>query len=74
MCIQRHPSCKDHRSTLHTGGYPTTLDIEEIFCGPNEGHAHIFAADVSESFDTMDRGILDCPALGRLGLLGWFRV
>ena len=29
-------------------------------------------ADVIESFDTVDRSILDC-ALGRLGLPGWFR-
>ena len=29
-------------------------------------------ADVIRSFDTVDRSILDC-ALGRLGLLAWFR-
>ena len=33
---------------------------------------HIFVADVVESFDTVDRDILDC-ALGRLGLPAWFR-
>ena len=29
-------------------------------------------ADVINSFDTVDRSILDCT-LGRLGLLNWFR-
>ena len=29
-------------------------------------------ADVIKSFDTVDRGILDC-ALGRFGLPGWLR-
>ena len=29
-------------------------------------------ADVIKSFDTVERSILDC-ALGRLGLLPWFR-
>ena len=32
----------------------------------------LFVADVIKSFDTVDRGILDC-ALGRLGLPEWFR-
>ena len=36
------------------------------------GHVHLFVADVIKSFDTVDRGILDC-ALGRLGLPDWFR-
>ena len=34
--------------------------------------SHSFVADVIKSFDTVDRGILDC-ALGRLGLPDWFR-
>ena len=33
---------------------------------------HVMVADVIKSFDTVDRSILDC-ALGRLGLLSWFR-
>ena len=52
--------------------YATTLDIEEVLCNGTEGHVHIFVADVIKSFDTVDRGILDC-ALGRLGLPGWLR-
>ena len=33
-------------------------------------YTYLFA-DVIKSFDTVDRGILDC-ALGKLGLPGWF--
>ena len=33
---------------------------------------HVMVADVIESFDTVDRSILDCT-LGSLGLPGWFR-
>ena len=33
---------------------------------------HVMVADVTKSFDTVDRSILDCT-LGRLGLPGWFR-
>ena len=33
---------------------------------------HVMVADVIKSFDTVDGSILDC-ALGRLGLLVWFR-
>ena len=52
--------------------YASALDIEEVLCGAGDGHAHLFVADVIKSFDTVDRGILDC-ALGRLGLPDWFR-
>ena len=52
--------------------YATSLDIEEVLTGATDGHVHLFVADVIKSFDTVDRGILDC-ALGRLGLPGWFR-
>ena len=51
--------------------YATTLDTEDILSGANERQAHIFVADVIASFDTVDRGILDC-ASGRLGLHRWF--
>ena len=33
---------------------------------------HVFVADVTKSFDTVDRGILD-RVLSSLGLPGWFR-
>ena len=37
------------------------------------GHQlHVMVADVIQSFDTVDRSILDCT-LGRLGLPDWFR-
>ena len=52
--------------------YATSLDIEEVLCGAVDSHVHLFVADVIKSFDTVDRGILDC-ALGRLGLPHWFR-
>ena len=52
--------------------YATSLDIEEVLSGAVEGHVHLFVADVIKSFDTVDRGFLDC-ALGRLGLPDWFR-
>ena len=47
--------------------YATSSDIEEVLSGAVEGHVHLFVADVIKSFDTADRGILDC-ALGWLGL------
>ena len=43
-----------------------------MLTGAVEGHVHLFVADVIKSFDTVDRGILDC-SLGRLGLPDWFR-
>ena len=43
-----------------------------MLAGAVDGHVHLFVADVIKSFDTVDRGILDC-ALGRLGLPDWFR-
>ena len=52
--------------------YATSLDIEEVLRVTVEGHVHLFVADVIMSFDTVDRGKLDC-ALGRLGLPDWFR-
>ena len=52
--------------------YATTLEIEEVLSGANDGHVHVFVADVIKSCDTVNRGILDC-ALGRLGLPIWFR-
>ena len=52
--------------------YATSLDLEEVLTGVVEGHVRLLVADVKKSFDTVDRGILDC-ALGRLGLPDWFR-
>ena len=53
-------------------GMPLLLDTEDILSCANERQAHIFAADVIASFDTVVRGILDC-ASGRLGLPSSFR-
>ena len=47
--------------------YATSIDIEEVLSHTRHNDFHIF-----ESFDTVDRDILDC-ALGRLGLPAWFR-
>ena len=52
--------------------YSTALDIEESLSGILDSDVHIFVADVTKSFDTIDRGILDY-ILSRLGLPGWFR-
>ena len=41
-------------------------DIEEVPAGTVDSHMHLFVADVIESFDTVDRGILD-----RVLLLGF---
>ena len=48
------------------------MDIEEVLSGRGGNQLHAMVADVIKSFDTVDRSILDC-ALGRLGLLDWFR-
>ena len=50
----------------------SALDIEEVLSGASDSHVHLFVADVIKSFDTVDRGILDC-VLSSLGLPGWFR-
>ena len=39
--------------------YTTALDIEEVLSGVADSHVHLFVADVIESFDTVDRKILD---------------
>ena len=52
--------------------FTTALDIEVVLSCIVEGDIHIFVADVIESFDTVDRGILD-RVLSSLGLPGWFR-
>ena len=52
--------------------YSTAVDLEESLSGALDSDVHIFVADVFKSFDTVDRGILDC-VLSLLGLPGWFR-
>ena len=42
----------------------------EVLSGACDGHLHHFVADVMKSFDTVDRGILDC---GPAGVPGWPR-
>ena len=59
------------RSSLEAW-YSTALDIEEVLSGIVDSDVHLFVADVVKSFDTVDRGVLDC-VLSRLGLPGWFR-
>ena len=51
--------------------YTSALDIEEVLSGASDSHVHLFVADVIKSFDTVDRGILDC-VLSSPGLPGWF--
>ena len=52
--------------------YTSSLDIQEVLPGAADSHVHLFVADVLQSFDTVDRGILD-RVLCSLGLPGWFR-
>ena len=52
--------------------FSTALDIEEVLSGTRGDQLHVMVADVIKSFDSVDRSILDC-ALGRLGLVDWFR-
>ena len=40
--------------------YTSSLDIEEVLSSASHSHVHFFVADVVKSFDTVDRGILDC--------------
>ena len=50
----------------------TALDIEEVLSDVGDSDIHLFVADVIESFDTVDRGMLD-KVLSSLGLPSWFR-
>ena len=52
--------------------FSTALDMEEVSSGAGSDQLHVMVADVIKSFDTVDRSTLD-RALGRLGLLHWFR-
>ena len=52
--------------------FATALDIEEVLSGAGGDQLHVMVADVINSFDAVDRSILDC-VLGRLGLPSWFR-
>ena len=52
--------------------FSTALDIEDVLSGTGGDQLHVMVADVTKSFDTVDRSILDCT-LGRLGLPDWFR-
>ena len=57
---------------LLTPGFLLFLDIEEVLSGATDSDVHLFVADVIKSFDTSDRGIVDC-VLSSLGLPAWFR-
>ena len=49
--------------------YSTSLATVEAISGIVDDDVHLFVADVLQSFDTVDRTILDC-VLSSLGLLG----
>ena len=36
--------------------YASALDIEEVLSGAVDSHVHLFVADVTKNFDTVDRG------------------
>ena len=40
--------------------FSTALDLEEVLSGTGSDQLHVMVADVSKSFDTVDRSILDC--------------
>ena len=46
------------RSSVETW-YTTALDIKEVLSGVVDSDVHLLVADVIDSFDTVDRGILD---------------
>ena len=52
--------------------FSTALDVEEVLSGVGGDQLHVMVADVINSFDLVDRSILDYT-LNRLGLPGWFR-
>ena len=52
--------------------FTPALDIEDVLSGTGSDQLHVMVADVSKSFDTVERSFLDCT-LGRLGLPDWFR-
>ena len=54
------------------GWCTSALDIEDVLSGATDSHIHLFVVDVIESFDTVDRVILD-RVLSGLGLPAWFR-
>ena len=47
--------------------FSTALDIEEVLSGTGDDQLHVMVADVTKSFDTVDRSIFDC-ALSRFGI------
>ena len=48
--------------------YTTALGIEEVLSGVVDSDIHLFVADVIQSFDTVDRAILN-RVLSSLGFL-----
>ena len=50
----------------------TALDVEEVSSGSADSDIHLFVADVFQSFDIVDRGVLD-RVVSCLGLPDWFR-
>ena len=52
--------------------FSVAFDIDECLAGGVDSDVHLFVADVVESFDTVDRGVLD-RVLSSLGLPAWFR-
>ena len=52
--------------------FSTALDVEDVLSGTGGDQLHVMVADVTKSFDTDGRAILDC-ALGCPGMPPWFR-
>ena len=52
--------------------YTAALGKEEVLSGAVDSHVQVFVADVIQSSDSVDRGILD-RVLSSLGLPAWFR-
>ena len=65
MKDEKGPGQAGHHVLLH-------WTLRRIWLGAVESDIHLVVADVIESFDTVDRGILD-RVLCNLGLHAWFR-
>ena len=61
-----NPGFQNRRAVRVEAWCTTALGIEESLSGAVDTHVHVFAEDVFESFDTVDRGIWDRD-LGCLG-------
>ena len=70
-CLKREYSLGNGLSSVEAW-FSTALDVAVVLSGTGGDQLRVMVADVTKSFDTVDRSISDC-ALGRLGLPDWYR-